>query len=163
MQFVDLGCSLNYMLSGYDQWPSTYHGVDISRKTIQLLREYAKKKKLSVGSLFCGSMHSTPYEANAFDIGACIGSLEYFREDFVEKAMTEARRILKPDGRFVLDIPDVGSPEFGIAKMIEAYLGRMDQFDMPIDAFEKLLAKCFVTDKKEKVGAMIQYFVRCRK
>ena len=30
---------------------------------------------------FPANMHETPYNANFFDIGACIGSLEYFEKE----------------------------------------------------------------------------------
>ncbi len=163
MQFIDLGCCLNLMFRGYDNWPSTYHGVDISTKTIQLLQEFVGNKKLTIGSLHCGSMHETPYETNYFDIGACIGSLEYFEKDFVEKAIVEAHRIVKPCGKFVLDIPYVGSPEFRITMIIEEHLGRADKFNMSSQEFEYLLVNYFEIEKKEKVGPMIQYFLCCKK
>lgn len=162
MNFIDLGCCLNLMFRGYDNWPSTYYGVDISSKTIQLLHEFVEKKKLPIGSLYCGSMHETPYDSNFFDIGSCIGSLEYFEKDFVEKAIIEAHRILKPNGKFVLDVPDIGSPECQITMIIEGYLGRTDKFDMPSQEFEDLLGNYFVIEKKEKVGPMIQYFLICK-
>ncbi|GFZ33257.1 SAM-dependent methyltransferase [Clostridium zeae] len=163
MNFIDLGCCLNLMFRGYDNWPSTYHGVDISSKTIQLLHEFAEKKKLSIGSLYCGSMHETPYDTNFFHIGACIGSLEYFEKDFVEKAIIETHRILKPYGKFVLDVPDIGSPEHRITMLIEGYLGRTDKFDMSSQEFEDILVNYFEIEKKEKVGPMIQYFLICKK
>jgi len=48
MKFIDLGCALNFMFKGYNQWPSIYHGVDISVKTIQLLNEFVAEKKLLI-------------------------------------------------------------------------------------------------------------------
>ena len=30
MNFIHLGCNLSLMLKGYDEWPSTYFGIDIS-------------------------------------------------------------------------------------------------------------------------------------
>lgn len=105
MKFVDLGCCLNLKFRGYRDWPSTYYGVDISSKTIELLRGFVIKNDIETGDLYCGSMGETPYEENFFDIGACIGSLEYFEKDFVEKALAEAHKIIKPYGRFVIDIP----------------------------------------------------------
>lgn len=96
MKFIDLGCCLNLMFNGYDQWLSTYHGVDISSKTIQFLNEFVTKKQLPIGSLCCGSIHETLFEDNYFDIGACVGILEYFEKDFVEEAILEAHRIIKP-------------------------------------------------------------------
>ncbi|WP_097013991.1 class I SAM-dependent methyltransferase [Anaerocolumna aminovalerica] len=130
MKFIDLGCCLNLMFRGYDSWPSEYYGVDISKKTIQLLNEFVVQRNLFIGPLYCGSMHETPYNTNFFDSGACIGSLEYFEKDFVEKAITEFHRILKPYGKFVIDIPNIGSCECRIAMMIKDYLGRMDKFSM---------------------------------
>ncbi len=104
-------------------------------------------------------MHETPYEDSFFDIGACVGSLEYFEKEFVQQAVAEFSRIMKPNGKFVLDIPNIGSPEFEISKLIEEYLGRQDQFDLSSEAFETILDAYFVIDKKEIVGPMIQYFL----
>lgn len=151
------------MYSGYKDWPSTYYGVDISSKTIELLHEFAEKNKLTVGDLYCGSMHETPYDTDFFDIGECIGSLEYFEKDFVQQAVSEFHRIIKPDGKFVLDIPNIGTPEFEITKLIEEYLGRPDRFNLSVKEFETILDAYFVIDKKEVVGPMIQYFLVCIK
>ena len=163
MKFIDLGCCVNLMYSGYKDWPSIYYGVDISSKTIELLRGFTEKNHLTVGDLYCGSMHKTPYETDFFDIGECVGSLEYFEKDFVQQAVEEFHRIIKPNGRFVLDIPNVGSPEAEIAKLIEEYLGRPDKFDLSAEEFETILNAYFVIDKREIVGPMIEYFLVCKK
>jgi len=163
MKFIDLGCCLNLMFNGYDKWLSTYHGVDISSKTIQLLNEFVTKKKLPIGSLYCGSIHETPFEDNYFDIGACVGILEYFEKDFVEEAIIEAYRIIKPYGKFVLDIPNFDSPLFRITMLIEEYLGRPDKFNMSSQEFDAMLQDYFEIEKKEKVAGMIQYFLICKK
>jgi len=47
--------------------------------------------------------------------------------------------------------------------MIEDYLGRTDQFDMPSQEFEDILRNYFVIVNKEKVGPMFQYFLTCKK
>ena len=107
-------------------------------------------------------MHETPYDTSFFDIGACIGSLEYFEKDFVTQAIAEAHRIMKPDGRYVLDIPNLGSPEFQITALIEEYLGRADRYNILMEEFEEMLMPYFIVDKK-KMGPMIQYFLICIK
>ncbi len=162
MKFIDFGCCLNLMFRGYRQWQSVYYGVDISCKTIELLLEYTARNRIPVGGLYCGSMHETPFDSDFFDIGACIGSLEYFESGFVEQVIRELHRILKPKARAVIDIPDVGSPEFEITGRIEAYLGRADRFDLSVEGFEALLEPCFEVAAKEKVGPMIQYFISPR-
>lgn len=163
MKFIDMGCCVNLMFAGYADWPCAYYGVDISPKTIELLRRYAAKNRLTVGDLYCGSMHETPYEADFFDIGECVGSLEYFERDFVLEALKEFHRVMKSGGRFVLDIPNVGSPACEICALIEAHLGRPDRFDLSVEAFEDLLGDFFAIRHKEVVGPMIQYFLVCRK
>jgi ubiquinone/menaquinone biosynthesis C-methylase UbiE len=163
MRFIDLGCCLNLMFGGYDKWESTYYGVDISPKTIQLLEEYTQNHKVSYGSLFCGSMHQTPYEDNFFDIGCCIGSLEYFEKDFVKVCIEEFTRIMKSNGKFVLDIPNVGTAECEITALIEESLGREDKFDLSVSEFENIIGHYFIIDKKEYIGPMIQYFLSVNK
>ncbi|WP_066714809.1 class I SAM-dependent methyltransferase [Clostridium sp. Marseille-P299] len=162
MRFIDLGCCLNLMFRGYDKWPSIYHGVDISNKTIQLLNKFATEKKLSIGSLFCGSIHETPFEDNYFDIGACIGVLEYFEQDFVEQSIIEMQRILKPKGKIVLDIPNISDETCQLMMLIEEHLGRPDRFNMQPPEFEDMLKKYFVIEKAD-TGPMIQYFLKCKK
>ena len=85
--------------------------------------------------------------------------MEYFEKDFVQQAVAEFSRIMKPNGKFVLDIPNIGSPEFEITKLIEEYLGRQDKFNLSVEEFETILDAYFMIDKKEIVGPMIQYFL----
>ena len=66
---------------------------------------------------------------------------------------------MKSNGRFVLDIPNIGSPEFEITKLIEEYLGRKDRFNLSVEEFETILDTHFIIDKKETVGSTIQYFL----
>ncbi len=162
MNFVDLGCCLNLMFKGYAEWPSTYHGVDISSETIKLLKEFSAHHNLNVGALTCGSIHETPFEDHYFDLGACIGVLEYFDRNFVSKALAEAHRIMKPGGRLVLDIPDNGGRMRRIMNLIETSMGRPDQFDLSPQEFEEMLLGYFEVEKTETIDgvAMIQYFLR---
>lgn len=70
---------------------------------------------------------------------------------------------MKPEGKYILDIPDVGSPEFQITALIEDYLGRTDRYNISNNEFETILMPYFIVVKKEKMGPMIQYFLTCTK
>lgn len=143
MKFIDLGCAANLVIRDYDKWPSLYHGVDISPETIKMLKWNVENKNLTVGALHCGSIHETPFDDGFFDIGACIGVLEYFESDYVESALREAHRILKPDGKFVLDIPNIKSPAGQMAMKIEEYLGRPSKFNYVAPRFRGNRKKIF--------------------
>jgi len=163
MKFIDLGCCLNLMFNGYDGWPSTYYGIDISVETIKLLKEFSQKKNLSIGLLHCGSIHKTPFDNNCFDIGACVGVLEYFDKDYALKSIKEINRILKPEAKIIIEIPNIISPICKIMVMVEEYLGRPEQFNMLPSEFENMLKEYFIIEKKEEVDPMIQYFLICKK
>ncbi|NLL44167.1 MAG: class I SAM-dependent methyltransferase [Mollicutes bacterium] len=166
MNFIDLGCCLNFMFKGYDKWPSKYHGVDISSKNIELLNEFILKKGLLIDKLYCGSIHETPFADNYFDIGACIGVLEYFEKDYVEKSLKEMHRILKPNGKLVLDIPNIESKSGKIMMKIEEYMRRPDKFNMNYQEFEKILKKYFEivkTNSSDSNSMGFSYYLRCKK
>ena len=173
MSFIQLGCSMNLLTREYDKWPSVYHGVDISNKTIQTLNNFASQKNIYVGSLHCGSVHETPFADSYFDIGECIGVLEYYEKEFVLQVIKEIHRILKHNGRFVLDIPNTQSPSGRMAMLIEECMGRSDRFDMLPQEFEDMIKDYFVIEDSDRIRAescgenhtkmMYFYCLRCKK
>jgi len=173
MNFIQLGCSLGLRFKGYDKWHSTYFGVDISNETIQHLYKYVAENSLSIGSLYCGSVHSTPFAESYFDIGDCIGVLEYYEKDFVLKAIQEFYRLIKPGGKLVLDIPNITSPSGRAMMLIEEYMGRPDKFNMLPQEFEDMITDYFEIVDSDRIcaescgesymGSMYYYFLKCKK
>jgi SAM-dependent methyltransferase len=108
-----------------------------------MLKWNVEKNGLTVGALHCGSIHETPFDDNTFDIGPCIGVLEYFERGYVESALKEASRILKPSGKFVLDIPNIDTPAGQMMMKIEEYLGRPSKFNLLPVEFENLVEKYY--------------------
>lgn len=155
MNFISLGCGVNLTHKGYDKWNSKYHGVDISSETIKYLNRQVQKNNLTIGSLYCCSIHDTPYEDNYFDIGECIGVLEYYKRDYVLHLIKEWYRILKPNARFVFDTINVDSPSGRIAKKIEECMGRPDEFDMTLSELEDMLGEYFVIEDSDRVRSKI--------
>ena len=173
MNFIHLGCALGLMFKGYDKWPSTYYGVDISSETIKLLNKHVAENSLSIGSLHCGSVHETPFADSYFDIGDCIGVLEYYDKDFVMKAIKEFYRLMKPGGKLVLDIPNITSPSGWAMMLVEEYMGRPDKFDMLPQEFEDMIKDYFEIEDSDRIcaenrgesymGSMYYYFLKCKK
>jgi SAM-dependent methyltransferase len=153
MNFIQLGCSMNLKTKGYYKWPSVYYGVDISNETIQTLRWFVSENNISIGSLYCGSVHETPFAESYFDIGECIGVLEYYEKDFVLKAIKEFYRLLKPGGKFVLDIPNIESPSGQMMMSIEECMGRPDKFDMLPGEFEDMIKDYFEIEDSDRIRA----------
>lgn len=161
-RFVDLGCGLDLILRGYGKWQSEYYGIDISPKSIKLLARHATQSELVVGALHCGSIHATPFQSTFFDIGECIGVLEYYEEPFVSLAIEEMYRIMKPRGKIVLDIPNVGHPACRIMMEIEKCMGRPDRFNLSRNTFENILSSFFRIIRVVDDNAVLCYFLEKR-
>lgn len=156
-KFIDLGCCLNLINRGYAEWESKYYGIDISKEVIGELERYIAERKIVVGALVLGDMGETFFENDFFDIGACIGSLEYYEQKKVHSLICEFCRILKPGGRLVLDIPYPDSEEGYISRLVEEYLGRKDDFNMTEDEFDILLHNFFEIKHKDTVDTIVYY------
>lgn len=173
MKFIQLGCSVSLVSRNYYKWPSIYYGVDISQKTIEYLNKFVSQNNLAIGGLHCTSLHQTQFADCFFDIGECIGVLEYFEKDFVLKAIKEFHRIMKPGGRFVVDIPNLNSPSGKMAMMIEQCMGRPDKFNLQPQQFEDLIKDYFEIIDSDAMraqnavqshqGALYFYCLKCKK
>lgn len=80
----------------------------------------------------------------------------------------EAHRILKPNGKLVLDIPNIKSPTGRIMMLIEEYLGRPEKFNLLPQEFESMLQNYFEIEKTNRVDNESEdmgfgYYLRCKK
>lgn len=156
--FLDLGCCLNLIDKGYADWKSTYYGVDISPCVIEKLHCYLNTTNFQIGGLFCCNMFDLPFKELTFDFCACIGSLEYYPSCYAQLLIREVARVLKDQGKFVVDIPNIKAPEYELSKRIEQFLGRPDLFDMSQESFESIILNYFTIVKTIHSG-MIKYFL----
>lgn len=158
MKFLDVGSGANLIRKNLHAWPSTYFGIDISRKLIAVSRKFARSRKIRVGGLYLAEAAKTPFADNFFDICAVIGVLEYYDLPYIEKALKEIHSILKPHGRIVVDMPNGEHPEITTLYEFEEYLGRPRcRVPAPVD-FENKLAEFFVIKKIDRSKIMTGYF-----
>ena len=159
MRFLDAGCCANLANYRLDQWPSTYYGVDISPALIEAMQGFAANHHIPVGGLHVAEIVSLPYDDDFFDIAEAIGVLEYCTLNYTERALVELNRVLKPDARMVVDIPNLDHPLAETMFQLETYLGRPN-IPKSRTAFERLLTPLFAIDFADESHVMLKYFVR---
>ncbi|HEY96166.1 MAG TPA: class I SAM-dependent methyltransferase [Dehalococcoidia bacterium] len=159
MKFLDAGCSANLANYNLGEWPSTYYGVDISPALIDTMKNYAEANNILIGGLYVADISSLLFENSFFDIAAVIGVLEYCTLDYLSLALQELHRVLKPDAKAVIDIPNPDHPHATDMQRLETFLGRPNFLHPRLD-FEKLLKSLFSINKSDDSQVMIKYFVR---
>jgi SAM-dependent methyltransferase len=90
---LDLGCgagSLRTQLAGLH-----VIGVDVDPKELARNRELAS---------VCAESHTLPFASRSFDFVICHHSLEHFRDP--AGVIREIRRVLRPQGRLFVSVPD---------------------------------------------------------
>jgi SAM-dependent methyltransferase len=162
MCFLDAGCSANIANYRLDRWSSTYYGIDISPGLIQAMQNYVNRNKLNIGGLYVADVSKMPFENGFFDIAAMIGVLEYYTFEYLQQALLELNRVLKPASKVVLDIPNQDHPYVGDMVKIEKFLKRPN-FIHSRKIFEELLTKLFLIERIDDSQVMIKYFIRAIK
>lgn len=110
---IDLGCGTGFLYR-FSSWKNTV-GIDISQDMIRFYRKFNKNSVLA-------DMEDLPFKNESFDFAVSNFSIHW--SDF-DRTFAETRRVLKPDGKFVFNIPVGGS-----LKAVESILGET-QFDFP--------------------------------
>jgi ubiquinone/menaquinone biosynthesis C-methylase UbiE len=99
-KILDIGCGTGRLCNQVEEKGVEYHGVDISRKELELAR-----KACPAGDFQLATMRNLPFEDETFDVIFHIASLHHLltKQERLE-ALGEAYRVLKPGGTFHLTV-----------------------------------------------------------
>lgn len=163
MNFLDVGSCANLFNHSLYKWPSVYYGIDISEKLVMAMKNYALKNNIKIGGLITAEAAKMPFKNNFFDIAACIGVLEYFDIKYIAKSLKEFSRVLKPNGKIVIDFPNSENQDTKTMIKLEEYLGRT-RYKLPmIKIFEQELERYFLIHSKKDRLIMVKYFLITKK
>jgi SAM-dependent methyltransferase len=159
MRLLDAGCCANLANHHFDRWPSLYYGVDLSPRLIESMQKFAVREKLAVGGLFVAEISSLPFEKVFFDIAMMIGVLEYCSLSYIKDTLRELSRVMKPEAKVVLDIPNANHPHYPIMVKLEEYLER-PHLGFSRESFEESLKKHFTIERTDDSQVMVKFFVK---
>jgi ubiquinone/menaquinone biosynthesis C-methylase UbiE len=162
MKFLDVGSCANLICKKLHEWPSEYYGIDISPKLIKASQNFVKRNNIKIGGLCVAEVAKMPFENNFFDICAVIGVLEYFDTTYIKKSLKELYRVIKSNGKIVVDMPNLEHPDCKTMIKLEGYLGRTRENIPSNEEFETELKKLFSIEKVNS-QIMTSYFARAKK
>ena len=135
---VDVGCGLGgTLLAASQRGRFTLHGVNLDERQLQVAREVVE------ATWHHGCATALPFADASVDALLCVEAAFHFpsREGFV----AEARRVLRPGGRFVAtDLVTVDAPP-SEEPVIQAGIGPWPDFLEPTD-WSTLWPGCSITD-----------------
>jgi len=100
---LDVGCGTGFLIDLLaNQRSARYCGVDLSEEMIRV----AKGKAIPGAEFTVGSADKLPYPDECFDIVACSQSFHHY--PYPDRAMQEAKRVLKPGGLYILSDTGIG-------------------------------------------------------
>lgn len=95
---LDVGCSFGYVLEGARRLGLTAAGVDISEYAVERCRALGFDAKV-------GAVDAIPYPDASFDVVIMKHVLEHTPSPL--KALSEAKRVMKPGGQLLIAVPDL--------------------------------------------------------
>ena len=110
---LDVGCGTGFLIDMLARRRAAeYCGVDLSGAMIRA----AKGKAIPGAAFLEGSADRLPYPDGRFDVVVCSQSFHHYPRP--EKAMQEAKRVLKPGGLYILSDTGIG----GIGAWIDNHI-----------------------------------------
>ncbi|WP_048058291.1 class I SAM-dependent methyltransferase [Pyrococcus yayanosii] len=180
---LDLACGVGGFSFLLEDHGFDVVGLDVSEEMIAKAKEYARKRASKV-EFIQGDAREIPFEDNTFDYVLFIDSLVHFEPLELNKVFKEVRRVLKPEGKFIIYFTDlrellprlkdglVVGQEYWISKIIPdreektvviEFMSEKDSFRVRFNIWGKtaveLLANLyFAQEVAEKVGNY-SYFI----
>ena len=102
-KLLDIGCGTGYLIDILAKnYEAEFTGLDLSPEMIK----QANNKNIKNARFVEGRSDEIPFEDNTFNIVTCSQSFHHYPD--TDKAMQEARRVLKPGGLYILSDTGVG-------------------------------------------------------
>jgi SAM-dependent methyltransferase len=106
-RLLDIGCGAGFLACYLSRRCPDIEivGIDTQIDRIDAAKKRANELKLKNVKFIYGSALDIPFEKNYFDYIISTQVFEHFKTDLLKKAFMEVERVLKPGGRFCLNIP----------------------------------------------------------
>ena len=100
---LDAACGMGYGSNHIADFAEHVTGIDIAPKVIEYDRKNYRKGNLN---FLTASIEKLPFEDNSFDIVVSFETIEHVNSDIQHSFCEEVRRVLAPDGVFIVSTPD---------------------------------------------------------
>jgi ubiquinone/menaquinone biosynthesis C-methylase UbiE len=146
---LEVACGTGRVTLEISKQANKVYAIDISSQMIDVARKNIKEKEINNIELSVEDAYNLPFDNEMFDTVICINSLHNMI--YPENALSEIKRVLKPEGRFISTVTGIGSRKFKIIMSIFKFLTNFPVFHkLNLEEFADMLSKAgFSIEKKE--------------
>lgn len=110
---LDLGCGRGEDALHFASLGCSVTAVDISERNVDLLKEVAEQKHLSIRVVQQDISTTLPFGDASFDVIYAHLSVHYFDDAITKKVFADIHRVLKPGGLFFVKCKSIDDPLYG--------------------------------------------------
>lgn len=158
---LDIGCGVSFLVYPWRDWGAYFYGQEISTVAQEALNSRGPQlnSKLFKG-VKLGSAQQLLYDNDQFDLAIATGCSCYYPLEYWSNVITEAKRVLKPEGRFVFDVLNPDNPLALDWAVLETYLGTEVLLE-PLTSWENTIKSAGGKIIKRMAGELFElYLVR---
>lgn len=116
---LDLGCGAGrhcilLAKEGFD-----VVGIDFSRASLKMAREWVEKEKLENVNLICGTMAHLPVNGSIFDAVISVSVIHHAIKSQIINAIGEIQRVLRRKGLFLANLVSIEDHRYGKGEKVE--------------------------------------------
>ena len=146
---LEVACGTGRVTLEIAKQANMVYAIDISSQMIDVARKNIKEKGIKNIELSTEDAYNLPFDNDMVDIVVCINALHNMI--YPEKALSEIKRVLKPEGKLITAVVGIGSYKFKIIMSIYKLFTNFPVFHkLNLKEFAALLSKAgFSIEKKE--------------
>jgi len=105
-EVIALGCGTGELETLLGEKGYSILGVDISYEALRIAKRHRTDARVDDIQFIQANVADLPFEQDSFDSAYAIQLIEHLEPDQLPRAFTEIRRILKPNGKFLITTPN---------------------------------------------------------
>ena len=140
-RILDLGCGEGVLVEKFRKKGYNIVGMDLNYDSEHVIK---------------GNIMDTKLNSSSFDVVLCLDVLEHLNFEEQELAIKEANRVIKPNGTFLLTLPNLAHFASRLSFLLTGNLIRTSKIDRhkgdrPINEYIKLINKYFSINKRKGI------------
>jgi len=106
---ISFGCGTGELEAIMGKNGASIVGIDISDMALQIATKHKQEETLENVEFVKASIFDIPFPNDSFDAGYAVEVIEHLEPEELEKAFYEIKRVIKPDGKFLITVPNKSS------------------------------------------------------